>query len=113
MSTPEHTPGPWQVFVCDDGGQWSGWPLSISSVEDEDKSVVRPGGFYPYEWDNATSQAEAVANARLIAAAPELLDILDEFVCQYGCHCGHPACNDCGRTQEAERVMRKVKGEPS
>jgi len=29
---------------------------------------------WPYEWDAATSQREAVANARLIAAAPDLLE---------------------------------------
>lgn len=70
----KHTPGPWRVFICDDGGQWSGWPLSINAVDDEDKSIVRPGGQYPYEWDATMSQHEAIANARLIAAAPELLE---------------------------------------
>ena len=67
------TAGPWHVFIDDTGGQWSGWPISIG-CSDEDKSIVRPGGFYPYEWDSATSQREAVANARLISAAPELLE---------------------------------------
>jgi hypothetical protein len=77
--TPEHlaalkevasraTPGRWQAFICDDGGQWSGWPLSVSSVDDPEHTVVRPGGFYPYEWDHKTSQYEAVANAEHIAA---------------------------------------------
>jgi hypothetical protein len=63
------TQGPASVFICDDGGQWSGWPLSVNSVDDEDKTIVRPGGFYPYEWDAAVSQREAVANANLIAEA--------------------------------------------
>lgn len=72
MSTEKFTPGPWRAFICDDGGQWSGWPLSISSVDDPDKSIVRPGGSYPYRWDAAMSQREAVANAHLIAAAPQM-----------------------------------------
>lgn len=61
------TQGAWEVFIADDGGEWTGWPLSISSVDDCDKTIVRPGGHYPYEWDAAMSQREAVANATHIA----------------------------------------------
>lgn len=68
-----HTKGPWEVFIDDSGGPASGWPLSVTAVNDPDKMVVRTGGQWPYEWDRATSQREAVANARLIAAAPDLL----------------------------------------
>lgn len=73
----EHTSGPWELFIDDTGGQWSGWPLSITT---KDKMVVRTGGQWPYEWDDATSQREAVANARLIAAAPELLAVLENLI---------------------------------
>lgn len=77
MSTePKFTKGPWTVFIDDTGGRWTGWPISIGAAHDEDKSVVRPGGQYPYEWDAAMSQREAVANAHLIAAAPELYEAL-------------------------------------
>lgn len=79
MSKKAHTPGPWRVFICDDGGEWSGWPLSISPVGNDDKSVVRTGGHWPYEWDESTSKAEAVANARLIAAAPDMLEALEDI----------------------------------
>lgn len=75
-----HTPGPWEVFIDDSGGPTSGWPLSIDAMNDPDKTVVRTGGQWPYEWDAATSQREACANARLIAAAPELLEALDRLV---------------------------------
>jgi len=48
------TPGPWNVFVCDDGKQWTGWPLCISATR--------------------TSQDEANANAAHIASAnPETM----------------------------------------
>lgn len=68
----EATPGPWEAFIDDSGGQWSGWPLSINAASIDDKMVVRTGGQWPYEWDAKTSQHEAVTNARLIALAPDL-----------------------------------------
>lgn len=80
MSKKAHTPGPWRVFICDDGGEWSGWPLSISPVGNDDKSVVRTGGHWPYEWDEYTSKAEAVANARLMAASPDMLEALERLL---------------------------------
>jgi hypothetical protein len=72
----KHTPGPWRSIIDDSGGQWSGWPLCVVAVDDPDRDVVRPGGQWPYDWGPATSQREAVANARLIAAAPDLLEAL-------------------------------------
>lgn len=82
----KHTPGPWSVFICDDGGEWTGWPLSISADHFTDKTVVRPGGFYPYAWDAGISQNEAVANARLITAAPDMLAALKVAVDGWGDH---------------------------
>ena len=67
-----YTPGPWKEFVDDSGGQWSGWPLSVEATAETDKTVVRTGGQWPYEWDAKTSQHEACANAALLALAPDL-----------------------------------------
>ena len=75
----KHTPGPWVVFINDAGDAHTGWPISIHPKDNNEKSIVRTGGMYPYEWDEYTSQAEAVANARLIAAAPDLLEALQEI----------------------------------
>lgn len=61
------TPGPWSPFIDDSSGEWTGWPLSINADRITDKTVVRPGGFYPYSWDAKTSQHEAVANANHLA----------------------------------------------
>lgn len=70
------TDGPWQEFVDDSGGKWTGWPLSVEAISVTDKTIVRTGGQWPYEWDAKTSQAEAVANARFIAASRELVPAL-------------------------------------
>ena len=77
MSTPDElerlaraaTPGPWRSVIDDTGGQWSGWPLCIVPENDDDRSVVRTGGLWPYEWDAKVSQHEAVSTAAFIAAA--------------------------------------------
>jgi len=79
----KHTPGPWRSVIDDTGGQWSGWPLCITAENEDDKSIVRTGGQWPYEWDAATSQREAVANARLIASAPDLLEALTALYADY------------------------------
>lgn len=108
MTEARHTPGPWRVFICDDGGEWSGWPLSICSVDDEDKSIVRPGGSYPYEWDAAMSQREAVANARLIAASPDMLTALQQVEREMQAGFG----SSYGETREAvRRAIAKATGE--
>lgn len=77
------TPGPWSVFINDAGDKWTGWPLSVSAESITDKTITRPGGHRPYEWDAKTSQHEACQNACLIAAAPTLaadtLRLLDEI----------------------------------
>lgn len=72
------TKGPWRVFIDDSGGKWSGWPISINAEEiHQDCMIVRTGGQWPYEWDFAISQREAVANANLIAAAPDMYEALE------------------------------------
>lgn len=75
----KYTDGPWTVFIDDSGDEFTGWPLSINARSvHEDCMVVRTGGQWPYKWDHAVSQAEAVANANLMAAAPEMLSSLKE-----------------------------------
>ena len=51
------------------------------------------------------------ANAALIAAAPEMYEMLVYYVGQYGCKCGHPACSRCKDTIETEAILKKARGE--
>lgn len=77
------TKGPWRAFIDDSGGnRWSGWPLSVESVNEEDKTVVRTGGQWPYEWDAKTSQLEAAANARRIARVPDMEAEIDRLTAE-------------------------------
>lgn len=70
MITTSHTPGPWQASIS---GQGNG----PAYVDDSDGMlIVRPDG-----WGSLHgSQDETVANARLIAAAPNLLIALWEML---------------------------------
>lgn len=71
MSAPMHTPGPWSLEDRDDGA--SGYVLRGADVE-----------FIEYiersRWMNEIADPEQEANARLIAAAPELLDRLENLI---------------------------------
>lgn len=68
MSTPKHTPGPWRWL---EGDGYCGPRLVDASVED-----VIGGGAQIDDTGVYTSPA----NARLIAAAPELLEELESLV---------------------------------
>ena len=106
------TPGPWSVFIDDSGDKWTGWPLSIDAVTDPDKTVVRTGGQWPYEWETATSQREAVANANLIAAAPDLYAALEH--CLGALTCGMDGIWDHHAPKPADlarAALAKARGE--
>lgn len=72
-------------------------------------TAVDPSGFLIAECPANTP--DSIKNARLIAAAPELLETLRDFAAQYACGCGHPACNNCERDKEAAEVIAKATGE--
>lgn len=61
-----HTPGPWSVH---DGHVWSG------EYDSADVPLFRPAREYR-RWGREVSHEEHEANARLIAAAPDLLEAL-------------------------------------
>jgi hypothetical protein len=100
----QHTPGPWDVNEPDaKGGVW---------VDAQDGlTVARVGG-------GVSPVAEAIANARLIAAAPELLAALGKALesiegqAELLRHCG--ASYGIGATlAQARAAIARATGQPS
>lgn len=63
----KHSPGPWSVYTSPDGSKLVG-------IGDSNAEGVADCGFGIWRGGDA----EAIANARLIAAAPDLLEALKE-----------------------------------
>lgn len=61
--TTQHTPGPWHVDECDTDAR-----TYIQSEGDNEIANIQWGALKPDQWEQA--------NARLIAAAPTMLDAL-------------------------------------
>ncbi len=87
----EHSPGPWDFCKFD-------------------YSIYRVG-----EWTCVASFSDAYlptpADARLMAAAPDLLEAVELMVSQYGCACGQRGCNRCEYSRIAREAIQKARGE--
>ena len=87
----EHSPGPWDFCKFD-------------------YSIYRVG-----EWTCVASFSDAYlptpADARLMAAAPELLEALELMLREYGCRCGESGCDMCRDSEIAREAIRKARGE--
>lgn len=66
----QHTPGPWVAERLDDEGHYDITNVSKSAV------IATTAGWYDDDDDRGTT--EAAFNARLIAAAPEMLEALKD-----------------------------------
>jgi hypothetical protein len=103
----KHTPGPWEVAYLDKNGQ------AVVKAEHIEIATC---------WHHCVGSIEKQmqANARLIAAAPELLEALQEA---YGaptdltnakCHVGITTverCHRCSRELKARAAIAKATGE--
>lgn len=88
----KHTDGPWALkgWTASD---FYGWSITC------DQTVTL-----------TAESAESEANAYLIAAAPELLEALEDAASRK-CGCGHPHCNRCKDDRYYAEVIAKAKGE--
>ena len=96
----EHTPGTWSayhdkeyIFIQKTSKYWQE-VREIASVG----YVGQPRGDYPNPSDLEEWDAFALADARLIAAAPDLLKIVSDI------EAGHPLYS------RARRILKKVEG---
>lgn len=96
MSEAKHTPGPWYAFT---EPHFSGW----WSVRDSDEWEIGSG-------DGGFEEPDA----RLIAAAPELLHIASTLASlAEGLHHGNSAAEDCAArlAEQAKAVLDQIKGQ--
>lgn len=101
-----HTPGPWQV---------------VASTDRRSRGYIRRVGSVPGEMAVARVMqgrcfGEQDANARIIAAAPDMLAALELICTNYCPACGcdqknTKGCNWCATYQIGKAAIRKAKGE--
>ena len=108
MTTPKHTPGPWAGREYDEN-----WHIIVREGKEEIVVAIANNS-------GIEDRETMLANARLIAAAPDLLDILEEIViiqCQEHCdyrftedqayHCARSGCDFI----DYKKFIASVKGE--
>ena len=98
-----HTPGPWRVHPT---------LAEVNEMTDGRFSTPICKWFWP---TGLRSIEETLSNARLIAAAPELLEILEQHpdVQDQNPYCSDPKCLACTWTRRARAVIAQAKGEQS
>jgi len=102
----KHTPGPWQVT------RLHGEPAR--AITNRDNVLV--ADCYPDTHEDLQLPQSYQANARLIAAAPDLLEVLKDITPEeYGCSKRHtfitaPDCQDCQIAQRARDAIAKAEG---
>ncbi len=90
----KHTPGPWRVGSSSVGGPTITTTDKRSTIAD----IRTFGGVHC----GGPQHPETDANARLIAAAPELLEALQDLVAEFGV---------CGLTEKARAAIARATGD--
>ena len=96
-----HTPGPWYI------PDWSHSQTSVCSGNDG--QLILPDSY------QVRSREEQIANARLMVAAPELLEVLEEMLNEWGCmdecnNWGQPSWAHLPRCAKVKAAIAKARG---
>ena len=102
----EHTKGPWEVARTD-----AGIIVRTESAKKTRFGASRYAAIGGFDRSNPEQLAEALANARLIAAAPELLEALEELSLLMDDVRNGEYTPDHLTTQPARAAIAKAKGE--
>ncbi len=99
----KHTPGPWVTNTA--GSAKAGQTFKITEIyiyapDTQDDTAICADVIDPI------TQEPSEANARLISAAPELLDALQAFV-------NHGTCYSADEMQKAKEAIAKATGDES
>jgi hypothetical protein len=94
----EHSPGPWRWDEKNDHGS----PLVYAA------DGTRVVAFHQGDYNSEPWWEVEAANARLIAAAPELLEALAALLAWDNCECGHPHCERGKAAAEARALVRRI-----
>lgn len=109
----KHTPGPWRV----EAGTTLVWGECLIAEDGSIENLgipVADACNTPRSWGRIILDDEKEANARLIAAAPELLAALKWAVAKLNCEPFEWADEDDANAHEAAiAAIAKAKGEPS
>jgi len=97
----KHTPGPWR-FNGDEVVQYINGSLGDPTV----CSLVGVGGD-----SYAEDEDEFMANAHLIAAAPDMLYALEDLLATVAAHDGPKSIDELGVIGRAMTAIKKAKGE--
>ena len=108
MSETKHTPGPWNVDPS--------YPGDVCAGTGHDVAVTCYKGMKPIDLDGTEStigpqsREEAEANARLIAASPDLLAALQEWMSanREVAECGHDEQRAADEREQIAREMAAV-----
>lgn len=91
----KHTPGPWQVFRGH----------NLIDICREDWTICRMSDIEQYRKVDGRKDSSVLADARLIAAAPELLSMLEEWL-----QCGTIDPRDDERAKRSFALIAKITG---
>jgi len=113
-----YTPGPWKLLPIGES-KYYGTEVDLGDYctvvvwgSDDDTPSERE---IALGWDDDcgmdhVEKCKDLANARLIAAAPDLLEDLESRYYETLCGCGHPACKSCRGDKETAKLLARAKG---